>query len=108
MNSFKHILAASAVAILFASPAFAQDAPSTPSTPPTTPGANSTLSGQTSGTDSQVQIKDEDVFGYDITMGAANLTPEQLQAAKNTCNQNVTAEPLRYSAAVKTFCTSIQ
>jgi len=104
MNSFKHILAASAVAILFASPAFAQDAPSAP----TAPGASSSQSGQTSGTDSQVQIRDEDVFGYDITMGAANLTPEQLQAAKNTCNQNVTAEPLRYSAAVKTFCTSIQ
>ncbi|MET4633097.1 MULTISPECIES: hypothetical protein [Kaistia] len=107
MNSFKHILAASAVAILFASPAFAQDAPSAPTTP-TAPAASSNPGGTTSGTDSQVQIKDEDVFGYDITMGAANLTPEQLQAAKNTCNQNVTAEPLRYSAAVKTFCTSIQ
>lgn len=104
MNSFKHILAASAVAILFASPAFAQDAPSTP----TAPAASSNPGGTTSGTDSQVQIKDEDVFGYDITMGATNLTPEQLTAAKNTCNQNVTAEPLRYSAAVKSFCTSIQ
>ncbi|MCX5519504.1 hypothetical protein OSH10_13765 [Kaistia defluvii] len=107
MNSFKHILAASAVAILAASPAFAQDAPSAPTTP-TAPAASSNPGAQTSGTDSQVQIKDEDVFGYDITMGAANLTPEQLQAAKNTCNQNVTAEPLRYSAAVKSFCTSIQ
>jgi len=50
----------------------------------------------------------EDVFGFDITQGGTNLTAEQLTAARNTCNQNVTAEPLKYSAAVKTFCTQIQ
>lgn len=103
MISLKYTLAATAFAALFASSAMAQDAPSAPAAP-----SQGAQSGQTSGTDNQVQVPDTDVFGFDITMGGANLTAEQLTAAKNTCNQNVTAEPLRYSAAVKSFCTSIQ
>lgn len=99
MANLKYTLAAAAFVALLASPALAQsnNAPAS--------GADS----GTSGLDSvKAQIKDEDVFGFDITMGAQGLTAEQLTAAKNTCNQNVTAEPLRYSAAVKTFCTQIQ
>lgn len=99
MRTLKYTLAATAFLALLASPAIAQS-DSAPAS-----GANS----GTSGLDSvKAQVKDEDVFGFDITMGAQGLTPEQLAAAKNTCNQNVTAEPLRYSAAVKTFCTQIQ
>ncbi|BCP51672.1 hypothetical protein K32_02890 [Kaistia sp. 32K] len=100
MNSLKYTIAAAALVALFASPAIAQTSDNTG-----TGGQN----GATSGMDPvKAQIKDEDVFGFDITQGAVGLTPEQLTAAKNTCNQNVTAEPLRYSAAVKTFCTQIQ
>lgn len=102
MNILRYTVATAALVVLFASPAMAQ------STDTPAPAAQGTQSGQTSGTDAQVQVPDTDVFGYDITQGAANLTPEQLTAAKNTCNQNVTAEPLRYSSAVKAFCTSIQ
>jgi hypothetical protein len=102
MNNLKYTIATAALVVLFASPAMAQ------STDTPAPAAKGAQSGTTSGTDALVQVPDTDVFGYDITQGAANLTPEQLTAAKNTCNQNVTAEPLRYSAAVKAFCTSIQ
>lgn len=100
MNTIKYTIAVAAVATLFASPVMAQSTDNN-----TTGGQN----GATSGMDPvKAQIKDEDVFGFDITQGATNLTPEQLTAARNTCNQNVTAEPLKYSAAVKTFCTQIQ
>lgn len=100
MNTIKYTIAVAAVAALFASPVMAQSTDNN-----TTGGQN----GATSGMDPvKAQIKDEDVFGFDITQGATNLTPEQLTAARNTCNQNVTAEPLKYSAAVKTFCTQIQ
>ncbi len=100
MNTIKYTIAVAAVAALFASPVMAQSTDNN-----TTGGQN----GATSGMDPvKSQIKDEDVFGFDITQGATNLTPEQLTAARNTCNQNVTAEPLKYSAAVKTFCTQIQ
>jgi len=100
MNTIKYTIAIAAVAALFASPVLAQSTDNN-----TTGGQN----GATSGMDPvKSQIKDEDVFGFDITQGATNLTPEQLTAARNTCNQNVTAEPLKYSAAVKTFCTQIQ
>jgi opacity protein-like surface antigen len=103
MTFLKYTVATAALVLLFASPAMAQ---STDTPAPAAQGA--AQSGQTSGTDAQAQVPDTDVFGYDITQGAANLTPEQLTAAKNTCNQNVTAEPLRYSSAVKAFCTSLQ
>jgi hypothetical protein len=99
MRALTYTIAAAAFVALIASPALAQtnDAPA---------------SGQSSGTSGldpvKAQIKDEDVFGFDLSMGPQGLTPEQLTAAKNTCNQNVTAEPLRYSSAVKTFCTQIQ
>lgn len=103
MNIFNYTLAAAGVVALLSSPALAQDAPAAPAA-----SGQGTQNGPTSGTDNQVQVPDTDVFGFDITAGGANLTPEQLTAARNTCNQNVTAEPLRYSAAVKSFCTSIQ
>lgn len=117
MNNLKYSVVA--VAMLFASSAMAQSGDSgapaaeqsaTPSAEQSAaPSAEqSSQSGQTSGTDTKAQVKDADVFGYDITMGAANLTPEQLTTAKSTCSQSVTAEPLRYSPAVKAFCTSIQ
>jgi hypothetical protein len=100
MNTLKYTIAIAAVAAMFASPVLAQTSDSDG-----TGGQN----GATSGMDNvKSQIKDEDVFGFDITMGAEGLTPEQLTAARNTCNQNVTAEPLKYSSAVKTFCTQIQ
>jgi hypothetical protein len=102
MKSLKYTIAIAAVAAILASPAMAQSSD----------GSSNTTGGQgggTSGMDNvKSQIKDEDVFGFDITMGAEGLTPEQLTAARNTCNQNVTAEPLKYSSAVKTFCTQIQ
>jgi len=99
MKALKYTIAAAAFMAILASPAMAQDN-SAPAS-----GADS----GTSGLDSvKAQIKDEDVFGFDISMGATGLSAEQLAAAKNTCNQNVTAEPLRYSATVKSFCTQIQ
>jgi hypothetical protein len=102
MNTLKYTIAVAAVAAMFASPAMAQSSDGSSNT---TGGQN----GATSGMDPvKAQIKDEDVFGFDITQGGTNLTAEQLTAARNTCNQNVTAEPLKYSAAVKTFCTQIQ
>jgi len=102
MNTIKYTIAVAAVTALFASPVMAQSSDGTSNT---TGGQN----GATSGMDPvKSQIKDEDVFGFDITQGGTNLTAEQLTAARNTCNQNVTAEPLKYSAAVKTFCTQIQ
>lgn len=107
MPFIKYSLAAAGLMVLLASPAMAQqaDGPGGASSNGT---ATSGQNAPTSSSDPKAQVKDEDVFGYDITMGAAKLTPEQLAAAKNTCNQDVTAEPLRYSPAVKAFCTSIQ
>jgi hypothetical protein len=100
MISLKYTIAMAAFLALSASPALAQTSDNNGTGGP---------DGATSGMDPvKSQVKDEDVFGFDITTGGAGLTAEQLTAAKNTCNQKVTAEPLRYSAAVKTFCTQIQ
>lgn len=101
MTSLKYTIAAAALLAMLATPALAQSTDNT--------GGTSGQNSPTSGMDPvKAQIPDADVFGFDISPGGATLTPEQLTAARNTCNQNVTAEPLRYSAAVKTFCTSIQ
>lgn len=109
MNVIKYSLATAAIVVLFASPAIAQDA-TTPTAPnattaPTTGGGQS---GGTSGTDPQNPLNDVEVFGYELTVDPATLSPEQLTAARNTCNQDVTANPMRYSPAVKDFCAAIR
>lgn len=106
-------------------PALAQDASSdTPSvnpgtgaaTTPTTPGTSNTTdpsNGVSPESSSETDkpggaIADTDVFGFDITMGTANLTAEQLMAAKNTCRDQVTIEPTRYSSTVRSFCDQLK
>lgn len=99
-----------AISPLAVAPAMAQDAPAAPpaATEPAVPGGQPApvISGPSSGAEDQV--KDEDVFGFDITMGTANLTDEQRLAARNTCNEKVMTDATRYSGAVRTFCQQLQ
>ncbi len=102
-------------------PAFAQDNTAPTATPPavqTAPSASTPTpaqsdNGQSPESSSNADkpsgpIADSDVFGFDITMGTANLTAEQRTAAMNTCRDNVTIDPVRYSSAVKTFCDQLK
>ncbi len=114
-----------AAGLIFASfsfaPAFAQDNAAPTATPPavqtapaaTTPTPAQTDNGQSAESSSSADkpsgpIADSDVFGFDITMGTANLTAEQKTAAMNTCRDQVTIDPVRYSSAVKTFCEQMK
>ncbi|MCX5479459.1 hypothetical protein OSH08_10615 [Kaistia geumhonensis] len=107
------------------SPALAQDAQSdTPSvqpntgatTTPTTPGTPDTANpsnGVSPESSSEADkpggaIADQDVFGFDISMGTAKLTAEQMMAAKNTCRDQVTIDPTRYSSTVRSFCDQLK
>ncbi len=102
-------------------PAFAQDSNTPTTTPPAVQTAPSTPSptpqqtdnGESPQSSSEADkpsgpIADADVFGYDITMGTANLTAEQITSAKNICRDNVTIDPVRYSSAVKSFCDTLK
>ena len=120
ISKYSKIAAAGLVLATFSfAPAFAQDAPTaTPpavQTPPTaaTPTPAQSDNGQSTESTSEADkpsgpVADSDVFGFDITMGTANLTAEQRTAAMNTCRDNVTIDPVRYSAAVKSFCDQLK
>ncbi|MBZ9935054.1 hypothetical protein LB518_02005 [Mesorhizobium sp. BR1-1-16] len=117
ISKYSKLLTAGAIfATLSIAPAFAQDA-NNPAvqTPPavSTPTPAQSDNGQSAESTSEADkpggpIADQDVFGFDITMGTANLTPEQLTAAQNTCRDNVTIDPVRYSTAVKSFCDQLK
>ncbi len=118
----KIISAGLMLASLSFAPAFAQDsntptAPTNPSaqTAPATPSPTpqQTDNGQSPESTSEADkpsgpVADSEVFGYDISMGTANLTAEQITAAKNTCRDSVTIDPVRYSSAVKAFCDQLK
>jgi len=116
ISQYSKILAAGVVfATLSIAPVFAQDANPAAPTPPAAanPTPAQSDNGQSAESSSSADkpdgpIADQDVFGFDITMGTANLTPEQLTAAQNTCRDNVTIDPVRYSSAVKSFCDQLK
>ncbi|SHE58831.1 hypothetical protein SAMN02745157_0509 [Kaistia soli DSM 19436] len=112
----KALTAGIVFATLSMTPAFAQDA-NNPAvqTPPavSNPTPAQSDNGQSTESSSEADkpggpIADTDVFGFDISMGTANLTAEQMTAAKNTCRDNVTIDPVRYSSAVKSFCDQLK
>jgi hypothetical protein len=102
-NRLAAMIFGTAMIAMSASPLMAQDAPA-PANAPAATTTTPTVSGPTSGSDSEV--KDADVFGFDIS-GATQPTAEQLVVAKNTCNEKVNTEPTRYSGAVRTFCEQV-
>lgn len=124
-NFGKTLSAGLFLASVMIAPGFAQDAaPSTPepsgtgqvdqgglptAAPAETPSPNGESPVTSSETDkASGMIADTDVFGFDITTGTVNLTPEQRLAAENTCRDSVTAEPGRYSSNVLSFCDTLK
>lgn len=103
-NSIGRLALGMAIIGMSVTPLLAQEAPAT--APAATAPAGGLTNGPTSGSDTQV--KDSDVFGFDISMGGADLTPEQRLAARNTCNEKVMTNAVNYSGAVRTFCQQLQ